>query len=178
MPEANDEARAAEVSAPGQIKRLAGLFVISAVVLVLDQFTKSMVVERLALYERYEILPILDFIRLQNTGAAFSILAGAGGWQRWLFIVIAIAVSGFITWWLTTIDTRKEQILALGLALVLGGALGNLLDRVLLGYVVDFVLVHYGAWSFPAFNVADSSIFCGAVLVIFDGLFLEKRRRS
>ena len=171
-------------SSGSQLESLTGRFgalrwlTVAAVVVALDQWTKWLIIENFAEFESVVLLPVLEFMRLHNEGAAFSFLAGASGWQRWLFIVIALAVSGFITWWLTTIDTRKEQILALGLALVLGGALGNLLDRVMLGYVVDFVLVHYGGWSFPAFNVADSSIFCGAVLVIFDGVFLEKRRRS
>jgi signal peptidase II len=153
-------------------------FAAAIAIAIVDQVTKGMVVERLALYQRHEILPVLDFVRLQNTGAAFSFLAGAGGWQRWLFIAIAVGVSVAIIWWLTTLRLDRERLLALGLTLVLGGALGNLFDRVALGYVVDFVLVHYGDWSFPAFNVADSAITCGAALVIFDGLFLEPKRRQ
>ena len=167
-------------SSGGAVARLRAAlpwFVLSGAILIADQWTKSEVVDRLSLYERFAVLPMLDFIHLHNTGAAFSFLAGAGGWQRWFFIAIAVGVSGLITWWMTTIDVRRERVLMLGLALVLGGALGNLFDRVTLGYVVDFVLVYYGDWSFPAFNVADSSIFCGAVLIIFDGVFLERRRR-
>ncbi len=102
-----------------------------------------------------------------NEGAAFSFLSGAGGWQRWFFSLLALGVSAAIAWWLTRPDAR-QRMLALGLSLVLGGALGNLLDRVRLGYVVDFISVHYRDWYFPTFNVADAAISVGAVFIILD----------
>ncbi len=102
-----------------------------------------------------------------NEGAAFSFLSGAGGWQRWFFSLLALSVSAAIAWWLTRPDAR-QRTLALGLSLVLGGALGNLVDRVRLGYVVDFISVHYRDWYFPTFNVADAAISVGAVFIILD----------
>jgi signal peptidase II len=121
------------------------------------------------------VLPFLDLVRLHNTGAAFSFLSGASGWQNWLFTGIAIVVSAGVLWWLTRLPERGKSLLALGLALLLGGAIGNLVDRILYGYVVDFILFYYREWSYPAFNVADSAITCGVALVLFDGLVLERR---
>jgi signal peptidase II len=117
-----------------------------------------------------EILPILDFIRLHNEGVAFSIFAGGPIWQRWVLIALNIAVSVAILVWLRRLPAKGQHLLAAGLALVLGGALGNAIDRALWGHVVDFISVHYGDWTFPAFNVADSSITIGAGLVILDNL--------
>jgi signal peptidase II len=118
---------------------------LSAFVILLDQATKAIVGSSMELYDRIEILPILELTRLHNTGAAFSMLASASGWQRWFFIA-----------------------LALGLSLVLGGALGNVIDRVWLGHVVDFIHFHWQGWYFPAFNIADSAITIGAVCLILD----------
>ena len=131
----------------------------------------------LTLYQRVPVLPFVDFVRLHNTGAAFSFLAGASGWQNWLFTGVAVVVSAGVLWWLMRLPARAKNVLALGLALLLGGAIGNLIDRVIYGYVVDFILVHYRDWSYPAFNVADSAITCGVALVLFDGLILERRGR-
>lgn len=150
---------------------------IALVVVVADQLTKLAITDNLTLYQRVPILPSFDLVHLHNTGAAFSFLAGAGGWQNWLFAGIAVVVSGAIVWWLTTLPRRGRGVLALGLALVLGGAIGNLVDRALYGYVIDFILVYYREWSYPAFNVADSAITCGVALILFDGLVLEKRRK-
>lgn len=141
-----------------------------------DQFTKLLVADHLVLYQRITILPFLDFVRLHNTGAAFSFLAGASGWQNWLFTGVAVVVSLGVFWWLTRLPRHGRTLLALGLSLLLGGALGNLIDRVVLGYVVDFILFYYQAWSFPAFNLADSAISCGVALILFDGIVLEPRR--
>jgi signal peptidase II len=149
--------------------------ILSLVVVAADQFTKLQVTDALELYQRVPVLPFLDMVRLHNTGAAFSFLAGASGWQNVLFIVIASVVSAGIFWWLTRLPAQGKRVLALGLALLLGGAIGNLVDRVLYGYVVDFILVYYGEWAYPAFNVADSAITCGVALVLFDGLILERR---
>jgi len=151
---------------------------LALVVAVLDQMTKLMVVDNLMLYQRIPVLPFFDFVLLHNTGAAFSFLSDAAGWQNWLFTGVAAIVSVGITWWLVTLPRTGRKVLAIGLALVLGGAIGNLIDRVLYGYVVDFLLFYYRDWSYPAFNIADSAITCGVVLILFDGVILEKRRNS
>lgn len=150
--------------------------IVSLLVIAADQFTKFQVTESLALYQRVPVVPFVDLVRLHNTGAAFSFLADASGWQNWLFTAVAVVVSAGILWWLTRLPRRGKGLLALGLVLLLGGAIGNLIDRVLYGYVVDFILLHYGAWSYPAFNVADSAITCGVALLLFDGFVLERRQ--
>jgi len=146
---------------------------LSLVVIVLDQATKFLVTRFLDLYERVEVLPVLDFTLLHNTGAAFSMLAGASGWQRWFFIALAGVVSVLLTVWIWR-TPRGEKLLPLALSLVLGGALGNVIDRIAHGYVVDFIHVHWGASYFPAFNIADSAITIGAGLLILDA-FRERR---
>lgn len=151
---------------------------VSLLVIAADQLTKMQVTDALTLYQRVPVLPFLDIVRLHNTGAAFSFLSGASGWQRWLFSGIAIVVSAGLLWWLFSLPPRGKTVLALGLALLLGGAIGNLIDRVVHGYVVDFILVYYREWSYPAFNIADSAITCGVALVLFDGLVLERRARA
>ena len=150
--------------------------VVSIAVVALDQLTKLQVTEALVLYQRVPVLPFLDLVRLHNTGAAFSLLADHSGWQNWLFTGVALAVSAGILWWLVRLPRRGKTLLALGLALLLGGALGNLIDRLIYGSVVDFILVYYRDWSYPAFNLADSAITCGVALVLFDGLVLERRQ--
>ncbi|MCC7259035.1 MAG: lipoprotein signal peptidase [Gammaproteobacteria bacterium] len=151
--------------------------VVSLLVVLLDQLTKFEVTQSLDLYQRVPVLPFFDLVRLHNSGAAFSFLAGASGWQNWLFMGVAVVISAGILWWLVQLPRRGKAVLGLGLALLLGGAIGNLIDRVLYGYVVDFILLYYGEWSYPAFNIADSAITCGVALVLFDGLVLERRRR-
>ena len=139
--------------------------VLTAVVIVADQATKSLVVAALS---RGETLPITGFMSLvlaYNSGAAFSFLAGAQGWQRWFFATIAVVASAFLVYLL---KRGGGRVLCAGLALILGGALGNLWDRIVIGKVVDFLLLHYGEWSWPAFNVADSAITVGAALLIID----------
>ncbi len=153
-----------------------GWLLLAVAVVVADQVTKLRVIDNLELYQRISILPVLDLVRLHNTGAAFSFLADASGWQNWLFTGVASVVSVGILWWLMTLPRTGRLVLALGLALVLGGAIGNLIDRALYGYVVDFILFHYKDWSYPAFNVADSAITCGVALIVFDGVILQKRR--
>jgi signal peptidase II len=150
---------------------------ISAVVIVADQITKIMVVENLTLYQRIPLLPVLDLVRLHNTGAAFSFLADASGWQHYLFTAVAVVVCSGIVWWLGTLPPGR-RVLSTGLALVLGGAIGNVIDRLAYGYVVDFILFFFREWSYPAFNVADSAITCGVILILYDGLVLEKRRAA
>lgn len=161
--------------APGRIA-WPGWLLVSVVVIALDQFTKLRVMAALELYERRPVLPVFDLVRLHNTGAAFSFLAGASGWQNWLFAAVAVVVSIGVLWWLVRLPRRGHDLLALGLALLLGGAIGNLIDRLLHGYVVDFILLHYQGWSYPAFNLADSAITGGVLLVLFDGLVLERYR--
>ncbi len=150
---------------------------LSAGIVLLDQLTKWLVIDALTLYQRVPILPGFDLVRLHNTGAAFSFLSDASGWQNWLFTGIAVVVSVGIIWWLATLPSEGRRVLGFGLALVLGGAIGNVIDRSLYGYVVDFLLFHYKEWSYPAFNVADSAITCGVALILYDGFILEKRRR-
>ncbi len=156
--------------------RNAWWFVVSAIVVTADQLSKIAVIENMTLYQRIPVLPMLDLVRLHNTGAAFSFLADASGWQQWLFTGVAAVVSVVIVGWLLVLPRKGRATLALGLALVLGGAIGNVIDRMLYGYVVDFILFHYQAWSYPAFNVADSAITVGVVLILFDGVVLERRR--
>lgn len=151
---------------------------LSAAVIVIDQITKYLIMENFAEFEEIMLLPVLDFMRLHNEGAAFSFLSGAGGWQRWLFTALGIGVSVGILVWLRRLPARGQHLLAASLALILGGALGNVIDRVVWGHVVDFVRVHYGEWYFPAFNVADSSITIGATLLILDNLLEYRRRKS
>jgi signal peptidase II len=140
---------------------------LSFFVVLLDQATKALVIGTVKMRDAIELLPILDIVYLENTGAAFSILAQASGWQRWFFIALALGVSIVLMIWLRRI--RAEQILlAVGLSLVLGGALGNVIDRVLHGHVVDFIYFHWGRHYFPAFNVADSAISIGAACLLLD----------
>ncbi len=150
---------------------------VSLVVIVLDQVTKYAITRNLREFDEVVLLPMLSFVRLHNEGAAFSILDDASGWQRWFFTILGIAVSIGILIWLRRLPARGQGVLAAGLAFVLGGALGNVIDRVLWGHVIDFIRVHYAGWSFPAFNVADSAITVGAALIILDNL-LEWRREK
>ena len=150
---------------------------ISFAVVAADQVTKLLVIDGLTLYQRIPILPVLDLVRLHNTGAAFSFLADESGWQNWLFTGVAIVASIGIVWWLFKLPRSGRKALSLGLALVLGGAIGNVIDRAQYGYVVDFILFHYEEWAYPAFNIADSAITCGVILILFDGIILERRRR-
>jgi signal peptidase II len=146
---------------------------LSAAVIALDQATKFLVTRFFDLYERVEVLPVLDFTLLHNTGAAFSMLANASGWQRPFFVVLGLAVSLMLVVWIWR-SPRGDKLLPVALALILGGALGNVIDRVRLGYVVDFIHAHWGAAYFPAFNIADSAITVGAALLIIDA-FRERR---
>tara|TARA_B110000483_G_scaffold178915_1_gene211589 strand:+ start:547 stop:1077 length:531 start_codon:yes stop_codon:yes gene_type:complete len=132
-------------------------------VLLLDRLTKYVVVSELAYGDRIQILPFFAWVRWHNSGAAFSFLADAGGWQRWFFIVLGIGFCIYILWEMSRLRP-SEKMLACVYALILGGALGNLWGRMANGYVVDFILVHYQEHIFPAFNVADSALFCGVAL--------------
>ena len=146
---------------------------LSLAVIGLDQATKFLATRFLELYERVVVLPVLDFTLLHNTGAAFSLLAGASGWQRWFFIGLAFTVSVVLVVWIWRAP-RGDKLLPLALSLILGGALGNVIDRIVHGYVIDFIHLHWGAAYFPAFNIADSAITIGAGLLILDA-FRERR---
>jgi len=138
-------------------------------VILLDQATKAWIVHNFHLYESVRILPVLDITLAFNTGAAFNFLAGASGWQKWLFVGLAIGVGLAILGWLRRLKARSQALLCCSLTLILGGALGNVTDRLRIGYVVDFISAHWGrAYYFPAFNVADSAITIGAILLLLD----------
>jgi signal peptidase II len=151
---------------------------VGVAVIALDQWTKWLIVERFEEFDRLVLLPVLEFMRLHNEGAAFSFLDDAGGWQRWLFIGLAVAVSTGILVWLRRLPAKGQGLLAAGLSLILGGALGNVIDRVLHGHVIDFIRVHYEEHYFPAFNVADSAITIGAILIVLDNLLELDRERA
>jgi signal peptidase II len=147
-----------------------------AFLLLVDQATKWLVVDNFQLYQRSNMLPFFDLVRLHNTGAAFSLFAEASGWQRWFFTGLAGVISIVILWWQWNLPRERHRLLSLGLALVLAGALGNVIDRVMYGYVIDFLLFYIGPYAWPAFNVADSAICVGVSCVLYDHLFLEKKR--
>jgi signal peptidase II len=145
---------------------------LSALVIVLDQLSKVWIVNHFVFGETYTVLSVFDLVLAHNTGAAFSFLNDAGGIQRWLFSIIAVAAS---VWIIRLLRKHGTQLLfAFALSMILGGALGNLVDRLLYGYVVDFLSFHWNEHYFPAFNLADSSITCGAFLLILDS-FKEKK---
>lgn len=149
---------------------------VPAVIVVLDLATKAWVSATFRYGEVVEVTPFFNLVLVHNTGAAFSFLAGAGGWQRWFFSIVAVVISGVLVWMLR--KPGNGTLVSAALALVLGGALGNLYDRVTLGYVVDFVQLHAGGWYFPAFNVADSAISVGVVLLIWDSIRPAARASS
>ena len=139
-------------------------------VVVLDQITKVAIDRSLELYERIPVTAFFNITKAYNTGAAFSFLSDAGGWQRWFFTVVSAVVSVVLVVWLHRMAPR-ERWLGVAIALILGGALGNLIDRVIYGHVVDFVQLYWRDWYFPSFNVADSAITGGAAILIFLTLF-------
>ena len=145
---------------------------LSALVILLDQSSKLWITSRFAFGESLRVLGVFDLVLAHNTGAAFSFLHDAGGMQRWLFSIIAIAASVWIVWLLRR--HSMQTLFALALSMILGGALGNLIDRIAYGYVVDFLHFHWNEHYFPAFNIADSAITCGAFLLIWDSLTEKK----
>lgn len=140
---------------------------LAVVVVILDQLTKYIASNSLVMFQPVAVMPMFNWTLMHNTGAAFSFLADAGGWQRWFFAVIAVVVSVVIVLWIKRLE-QHEKWQAIALALILGGALGNVIDRIWLGYVVDFIQVYYQQWYWPAFNIADSAIFIGVVMIIID----------
>ena len=145
---------------------------LSALIIVLDQLSKVWITNHFAYGESLAVLSIFNLVLTHNTGAAFSFLSDAGGMQRWLFSIIAIVASVWIIWLLRR--HSAQTLFALALSLILGGALGNLIDRIAYGYVVDFLHFHWNEHYFPAFNLADSAITCGAFLLILDS-FTERK---
>lgn len=141
---------------------------LAAVLVILDQLTKYLAAQSIPPGSSVPLLPFLSLVLTYNTGAAFSFLAGESGWQRWFFAAIAVAASALIIWLLHR--HRRETFLCVGLTLILGGAIGNLIDRVLVGAVIDFVLLYWRKYQWPAFNVADSCITVGAAMLIWDSL--------
>ena len=150
---------------------------ISAAIIGLDQVTKWLMVSWLALYETVAIMPYFNLTMAHNHGAAFSFLAQAGGWQRWFFTVLALVISTVLVVWLTKLKP-EAKLEAISLSLVIGGAIGNVIDRICYGYVIDFLDIYIGSSHWPAFNVADSAICIGAVLLIIDSIKSEPESQT
>jgi signal peptidase II len=151
-------------------------FSLSFCVIILDQITKLWINNHFQLYDSQAIFPSLNLTLLYNPGVAFSFLADAGGWQRWFFTGLSSIISIFLITWIIRLDARQRW-LSCAIALILGGAIGNLIDRVVYGYVIDFIDVYYRHWHWPAFNVADSAISVGAVMLFID-LFWENQKTT
>lgn len=166
-------APAASPAAAHRLRSLAGWLLAAALLILLDQATKAWVSDTLVYTERIPVLPVFDLTLLFNTGAAFSFLADGDGYQRWIFTGIALVVAVLIVRWLYT--HSGQRLLCAALACILGGALGNALDRLMHGHVVDFLLFYWRDWYFPAFNVADIAITCGAALLILDEILRSRR---
>ncbi len=146
---------------------------LALIVILLDQFTKVLILGNFQLGDSRFVTSFFNVVRVHNTGAAFSFLAGAGGWQRWFFVGLGALATIFITVMLRR--HGQQTLFATALSLILGGAIGNVIDRLLHGYVVDFIQVHAGGWYFPSFNIADSAISVGAVLLIWDEIRRVRR---
>lgn len=146
---------------------------LAAIVIVLDQFTKTLILGDFSYGESRPVTSFFNVVRVHNTGAAFSFLAGASGWQRWFFVALGIVASVVIVWMLKKHPTQK--LFCFAVAMILGGALGNVIDRLLHGYVVDFIQLHYAGRAFPSFNLADSAITLGAICLILDELLRVRR---
>jgi signal peptidase II len=156
-----------------QGNKLTQWLLIAALVVLADQFTKVLIVGSFQLGDVRPVTSFFDIVRAHNTGAAFSFLHGASGWQRWFFLGLGSVAAVFIVWMLRS--HGGQRVFAWALTLILGGAVGNVIDRAWYGYVVDFIQVHAGGWYFPAFNVADSAITIGAILLILDELRRVRR---
>ncbi len=150
---------------------------LSLIIIVSDQITKAIATANLFMFDPIPIIPMLNFTLMHNEGAAFSFLSDAGGWQRWFFTIIASVVSVVIFIWIKRLSPH-EKGMAISLSLILGGAIGNLIDRVRFGYVVDFIDVYYEKSHWPAFNIADSAICVGAVIMIIYSFREEKAKKN
>ncbi|HQR99956.1 MULTISPECIES: signal peptidase II [unclassified Polaromonas] len=146
---------------------------LALILLIADQLTKVLILGYYQLGDATYVTSFFNVVRVHNTGAAFSFLASASGWQRWFFTAIGIAAALFILWMLKS--HARQKLFSFALACILGGAVGNVIDRTLHGYVVDFLDFHYAGWHFPAFNVADSAITVGAICLVLDELLRVKR---
>jgi len=146
---------------------------LALIVIVLDQFAKTLILGNFQLGESKTVTSFFNVVRVHNTGAAFSFLAGAAGWQRWFFITLGFAATGFIVWMLR--NHPSQTLFCFAVTMIMGGALGNVVDRLLHGHVVDFIQVHWRGSYFPSFNLADSAITLGAVLLIVDELRRVRR---
>jgi signal peptidase II len=155
-----------------------GWLFLSLLILLLDQLSKYLVARSFQLHESLDLIPGISLTLVHNTGAAFSFLRDAGGWQRWFFVVLGFMVGTVVAVWLSRLERDRHWLLPCALSLVLGGAAGNLVDRLISGYVIDFMDVYYRGWHWPTFNVADSVISIGAVLLIIDALWLDKAQVS
>lgn len=149
---------------------------ISLCIVAMDQVAKQVAEAQLTPHQAVNLLPFFDWYLTYNAGAAFSLLADAGGWQRWLFTIIAIVISVVIVQWIMNLPA-DDRLTALSLSLILGGAIGNLIDRVMLGHVIDYIQVWLGSYPFPAFNIADAAISVGAALLIASSLFGRNRAK-
>ncbi len=148
---------------------------IALAIILFDQFTKTLILGDFELGDSRTVTSFFNVVRVHNTGAAFSFLAGASGWQRWFFVGLGAVAAVFIVWMLR--QHGGQRLFGWALSLILGGAVGNVIDRLLHGYVVDFIQVHYAGWYFPSFNIADSAITVGAGLLILDELLRVRRAR-
>ena len=148
---------------------------LALLVVVLDQLSKTVILGVFQLNDSRTLTSWFNLVRVHNTGAAFSFLAGAAGWQRWFFVGLGTVASAFIVWMLKKHPGQK--LFCFAVTMIMGGAIGNVVDRLLHGYVVDFIQVHYGGWYFPAFNLADSAITLGAICLILDELLRVRRGR-
>ena len=157
------------------VRRFAAWIALALAIVLADQASKWAIVEWVPVFGKVPINGFLNLTHQHNSGAAFSFLADAAGWQRWFFVVLATGVSSVLAVWIWRIRNEGPALLAAALALVLGGALGNVIDRIRLGYVTDFIQVWLGNWAFPSFNVADAAISIGAALLIIDSLFFSGR---
>ena len=146
---------------------------LAAILLMADQFIKILIVGFYKLGDATHVTSFFNVVRVHNSGAAFSFLAGAGGWQRWFFTAIGVLAAALIVWMLKS--HAGQKLFAFALACILGGAIGNVIDRILYGYVVDFLDFHWRGWHFPAFNLADSAITIGAACLILDELLRVRR---
>ncbi|SAI56472.1 lipoprotein signal peptidase [Bordetella ansorpii] len=149
---------------------------LAALIIVFDQATKLYFDNAFSYGQRLNVLPFFDFTLMYNRGAAFSFLAREEGWQRWLFTLLGVGAAVFITWMLRR--TKGQPRFCLALTLIMGGALGNVIDRVAYGHVVDFLLFYWRDWYYPAFNLADVGITCGAVLLVLDEILRARKTRA
>ena len=148
---------------------------LALIICIADQFTKTLILGYYKLGDSTQVLSFFNIVRVHNTGAAFSFLANAGGWQRWFFTGVGVVATVFIVWMLRS--HAGQKLFAFALACILGGAVGNVIDRLLHGYVVDFLDFHWGGFHFPAFNIADSGITIGAACLILDEILRVRRGR-